>query len=56
MMLRDPDAAITPFFSMRRKIAGVVERAARVCVFSDADEIEYGQGSHGFSREKSSKG
>jgi hypothetical protein len=38
-MLCNPDTAITPFFSMRRKIAGVVERAARVSVFSNADEI-----------------
>jgi hypothetical protein len=41
---------------MRHKIAGVVEGAARVSVFSDADEIEYGQGGHGFSREENSQG
>jgi hypothetical protein len=35
---------------MDRNIAGVVERAARIGVFRDADEIEYGQCRHRNSR------
>jgi len=39
-MLRYPNAAIAPSLGMNRNIAGVVECAARVGVFGDADEIE----------------
>jgi hypothetical protein len=39
-MLRYPNAAIPPGLGMDRDVTGVVERAARVGVFSDGDEIE----------------
>ena len=52
VMLRHPDAAIAPGLGMNRDIAGVVERAARIGVFGDADEIEDGQCRHGNSRTK----
>jgi hypothetical protein len=35
---------------MRRKITGIVERAARIGSFGDADEIEDGKCRHGYSR------
>ena len=50
VMLGHPDAAITPFLGMGREIAGIVERAARIGVFGDADEIEDGKCRHGCSR------
>ena len=41
VMLRHPDAAIAPGLGMNRNIAGVVvERAASIGFFGDADEIE----------------
>ena len=40
VMLRHPDAAIATSFGMNRNIAGVVERAARIGFFGDANEIE----------------
>jgi hypothetical protein len=46
VVLRHPDAAITPGFSMNSNIAGVVEGAARIGVFGNADEIEDGQCRH----------
>ena len=39
VMLRHPDAAIAPSLGMNRNIAGVVERAACIGFFGDADEI-----------------
>ena len=52
VMLRHPDAAIAPGLGMDRDIAGVVERAARIGVFGDADEIENGQCRHETFRTK----
>jgi len=49
-MLRHPDAAITPFLGMGREITGIVERAARIGIFGDADKIEDGKCRHGDSR------
>jgi hypothetical protein len=46
VVLRHPDAAIAPSLGMNRNIAGVVERAARIGVFGDADEIENRQCRH----------
>ena len=46
VMLRHPDAAIAPGLGMDRNIAGVVERAARIGFFGDADEIENRQCGH----------
>ena len=39
-MLRHPNAAIAPSLGMDRNIPSVVERAARIGLFGDADEIE----------------
>ena len=47
VMLRHPDAAIAPGFGMNRNIAGVVQGAARIGVFGNADKIEDGQCRHG---------
>jgi hypothetical protein len=46
VMLRHPDAAIAPSLGMNRNIAGVVERAACIGFFGDADEIENRQCRH----------
>ena len=50
VMLRHPDAAIAPVLGMDREIAGIVERAARIGIFGDADKIEDGKCRHGCSR------
>jgi hypothetical protein len=39
-MLRHPDAAIAPVLGVDCEIPGIVERAARIGIFSDADELE----------------
>ena len=52
VMLGHPDAAIAPVLGMGGEIAGVVERAARIGLFGDADEIEDRQCSHKNSRTK----
>ena len=46
VMLGHPDAPIAPALGMSRKIAGIVECAARIGVFGDADEIEDGKWRH----------
>src|SRR5258708_30653178 len=52
VMLRHPDAAIAPSLGMSREIARIVERAARIGIVGDADEIEDGKGRHECSRMK----
>jgi hypothetical protein len=52
VMLRHPNAAIAPSLGMDRNITGVVERAARIGAFGDADEIEDRQCRHRNSRTK----
>ncbi len=46
VMLRHPDAAIAPSLGMSREIARIVERAARIGIFGDADKIEDGKCRH----------
>ena len=46
VMLGHPEAAIAPALGVGREVAGVVERAARIGRFGDADEIENRQGCH----------
>jgi hypothetical protein len=41
-MLRHPDAAIAPVLGVDCEIPGIVERAARIGIFSDANEFEDG--------------
>ena len=43
----DPKPAIAPSFGMRGEIARIVERAARVGILRDADQIEYRKRCHG---------
>ena len=46
VVLGHPEAAIAPALGVGGEIAGVVERAARIGLFGDADEIEDGQRCH----------
>jgi hypothetical protein len=39
-MLRHPDAAIAPVLGVDCEIPGIVERAARIGIFGDADKLE----------------
>jgi hypothetical protein len=47
VMLRHPDAAIAQSLGMYRNIPRVIQRAARIGFFGDADEIENRQCRHG---------
>jgi hypothetical protein len=46
MMLRHPDTLITQFLGVSGEVASVVERAARIGLLRDANELENGQGGH----------
>ncbi len=49
VVLRHPDPAIAQRLGMAGDIARIVQRAARVGVLGDADEIKDGEGGHGGS-------